>query len=135
MDTIYCHLSFWYFVVKSACESNALSSYIHQHSWVQFSQLTLSMAGAVFEQGEGRSLEADSDDYTDTAASLLTQCLTLVTECLQKVSILNNKGELSYNSYLTGSFVSKSVCLFHVFSTPLLQKINSTVASFVFHVG
>ena len=79
-------------VVKSAYDSNALASYIHQHSWVQFAQLTLAMAGSVFEQGEGRSLEGDTVEYTDTAAALLTQCLTLVTDCLQKVSIVNNKG-------------------------------------------
>ena len=80
------------FIVKSACDSNALASYIHQHSWVQFAQLTLAMAGSVFEQGEGRTLEGDTVEYTDTAAALLTQCLTLVTDCLQKVSIVNNKG-------------------------------------------
>ncbi|XP_067952130.1 zinc finger ZZ-type and EF-hand domain-containing protein 1-like [Watersipora subatra] len=71
--------------LKSSCDSNKLASYIHQHAWLQFSQLTLAMAGTVFEQNS-----RSDEEYADTAGHLLTQCLSLITDCLQ-VSALPTK--------------------------------------------
>ena len=82
--------------MKSPCDDNKLASYIHQHAWLQFSQLTLAMAGAVFEHSDGRTTE----EYTDTAGHLLTQCLSLITDCLQKVSAVHTKGEITLDSYI-----------------------------------
>ena len=47
------------------------------------------MAGSVFEHGDLRDKD---EDYIDTAGHLLTQCLSLITDCLQQVSAIHSSG-------------------------------------------
>lgn len=105
--------------VKASSESSNLSSYIHQHSWLLFAQLTLSTAGVVFESPSSASklVDGETHDYTDTASRLLSHCLSLVTECLQQVSTVNSKSKycrvlvVSYtNSYFTSILLAQRAC-------------------------
>jgi len=67
------------------------------------------MAGIIFEKGQP-GIVHDSPEYADTAAQLLTQGLSLVTECLQMVSSVSNKGEPFLHSEITSWQLFRGIC-------------------------
>ncbi|KAF6029661.1 hypothetical protein EB796_011992 [Bugula neritina] len=131
--------------LKSASNTSHMSSYIHQHAWLQFTQLTLALAGAVFETDSSKSLGSPGEEYGETATHLLTSCLSLITGCLQKVSFSSKA--ISTVEYKEEMFVQNSqerimgllgsiLSLEEQYDTELSTVMNTTdFLHFIFHVG
>ena len=78
--------------VKSIyCDENGsiIQAYIHQHVWLLFASMALSMAHIIYQDG-GSGIHGD---YVQTAAQLHGQCIELVTSCLLDVPSQGQNGE------------------------------------------
>ena len=74
-----------YFVVKTSQETDSLiQAYIHQHVWMLFTLLAISM-GDVIYRTEGSQSSLVDQEYTSLAAQVQNKCISISTHCLQKV--------------------------------------------------
>ena len=71
-------------VKTSPSSSSALQAYIHQHAWLLYASLTLTLSDAVYSQETGFTY-MDSD-YFKVACQLQQQCLDQAIHCLDQVS-------------------------------------------------
>ncbi|XP_041364980.1 zinc finger ZZ-type and EF-hand domain-containing protein 1-like [Gigantopelta aegis] len=66
----------------SEATDSLIQAYIHQHVWMLFSALSLSLGDIIYHSDSANSIDTD---YLKLAAQLQNQCITLSTHCLQKV--------------------------------------------------
>ncbi|RUS90800.1 hypothetical protein EGW08_001419, partial [Elysia chlorotica] len=79
-------------VKTSPSSSSALQAYIHQHAWLLYASLTLTLSDAVYSQDTGFTF-MDSD-YFRVACQLQQQCLDQAIHCLDQVSSeIDGEGE------------------------------------------
>ncbi|KAL3875978.1 hypothetical protein ACJMK2_033871 [Sinanodonta woodiana] len=84
--------------LKTSQETDSpIQAYIHQHVWMLFTLLSLSMGDVVYSENSGLSLD---QDYVKLAAELQNQCIGICTNCLQKVP---DDAEDSSKNLLNGS--------------------------------
>ena len=82
--------------VKSIyCDENGsiIQAYIHQHVWLLFASMALSMAHIIYQDG-GSGIHGD---YVQAAAQLHGQCVALVASCLLEVPSQEQNGECIFN--------------------------------------
>ncbi len=70
-------------------------AYIHQHAWLVFSSLALSMAHLIYNSAvrwhDNNAVDnAVDSDYTKASTQLHNQCLTLAISCLMKVNMADD---------------------------------------------
>lgn len=72
-----------YISVKTSQETDSLiQAYIHQHVWMLFTLLAISMGDVIYNTENGVVLD---HDYTSLATHLQNQCISITTHCLQQV--------------------------------------------------
>ncbi|GFS06647.1 zinc finger ZZ-type and EF-hand domain-containing protein 1-like, partial [Elysia marginata] len=72
--------------------SSALQAYIHQHAWLLYASLTLTLSDAVYSQETGFTFM--DPDYFKVACQLQQQCLDQAIYCLDQVSCeIEGEGE------------------------------------------
>ena len=64
---------------------SALQSYLHQHVWLLFASMSLSMAAVMYSDGSRGGTEVHGD-YIKACTQLHNMCLEMSTSCLRKVT-------------------------------------------------
>ena len=73
------------FSVKTSQDTDSLiQAYIHQHVWMLFTLLAISMGDVIYTNEGNTSLSLDQE-YTSLAAQLQNKCISISTHCLQQV--------------------------------------------------
>ena len=71
--------------VKTSQDTDSLiQAYIHQHVWMLFTLLAISMGDVIYTNEGNTSLSLDQE-YTSLAAQLQNKCISISTHCLQQV--------------------------------------------------
>lgn len=69
--------------MKTSQETDSLiQAYIHQHVWMLFTLLSISMGDIIYNTESGPSPD---HEYTSLATHLQNQCISITTHCLQQV--------------------------------------------------
>ena len=71
--------------MKTSQDTDSLiQAYIHQHVWMLFTLLAISMSDVIYNNEGSTSLSVDQE-YAGLAAQLQHMCISISTHCLQKV--------------------------------------------------
>lgn len=70
-------------IVRNSQDLDSLiKAYIHQHIWLLFTSLALSLSENIYSNDQAHILDLD---YARLAAQLQHKCITIVTHCLEMV--------------------------------------------------
>ena len=65
----------------------SLQAYIHQHVWLSFSTVALSMAHLIYNSSVPTKASTVDTDYTKASTQLHNHCIQLAIDCLMKVNV------------------------------------------------
>ena len=68
----------------------SLQAYIHQHVWLSFSAVALSMAHLIYNSSVKAQASSVDTDYTKASTQLHNQCIQLAIACLMKVNVVDD---------------------------------------------
>ncbi len=72
--------------------NTSLQSYLHQHVWLLYTSLALSIANIIYKSSK-HSSDIDAD-YTKACVQLHNQCIELANKCLMQVSLPDQFGKV-----------------------------------------